>query len=221
MEQAKIDRINALAKKSKTVGLTPEEKEEQALEKTAEKYKSYCVSIAERIIGNREDAEEIWNDVLSAAWNSIPPNEPEHLDLYLGKIARNAALKKLEEISLVRGMHINDVKDYYDDHFAPGGGGVDFEPLALEKLEKFQSDPEIAALPICIAKTQYSLSHDPKLLGRPRGWRMPVKDVLIYRGAGLVVPVAGEIKLMPGTSASPAYRRIDVDVETGKVKGLF
>ena len=60
-----------------------------------------------------------------------------------------------------------------------------------------------------------------KLLGRPKGWRMPVKDVLIYPGAGLIVPVAGEIKLMPGTSASPAYRRIDVDVETGKVKGLF
>ena len=71
-------------------------REEQALEKTAEKYKNYCVSIAERIRGNREDAEEIWNDVLSAAWNSIPPNEPEYLNLYLGKIARNAALKKLE-----------------------------------------------------------------------------------------------------------------------------
>lgn len=71
-------------------------REESALEKTAEKYKNYCVSIAERILGNREDAEEIWNDVLSAAWNSIPPNEPEHLNLYLGKIARNAALKKLD-----------------------------------------------------------------------------------------------------------------------------
>ena len=102
-----------------------------------------------------------------------------------------------------------------------GGDGVDFEPLALEKLAAFQKDPETARLPVCVAKTQYSLSHDPKLLGRPKGWRMPVKDVLIYRGAGLVVPVAGEIKLMPGTSASPAYRRIDVDVETGKVKGLF
>ena len=71
-------------------------REEQALEKTAEKYKNYCVSIAERILGSKEDAEEIWNDVLSAAWNSIPPNEPERLELYLGKIARNAALKKLE-----------------------------------------------------------------------------------------------------------------------------
>jgi formate--tetrahydrofolate ligase len=102
-----------------------------------------------------------------------------------------------------------------------GGDGVDYEPLALEKLEKYQKDPEISVMPVCIAKTQYSLSHDPQLTGRPKGWRMPVKDVLIFKGAGLLVPVAGEIKLMPGTSASPAYRRIDVDVETGKVKGLF
>ena len=102
-----------------------------------------------------------------------------------------------------------------------GGDGVDFEPEALRKLEMYQADPETARLPVCVAKTQYSLSHDPKLLGRPRGWRMPVRDVLVYKGAGLLVPVAGEIKLMPGTSASPAYRRIDVDVETGRVKGLF
>ncbi len=102
-----------------------------------------------------------------------------------------------------------------------GGEGVDYEPAALAKLEALQADPETAKLPICMAKTQYSLSHDPNLHGRPTGWRMPIRDVLIYRGAGLVVPVAGEIKLMPGTSASPAYRRIDVDVETGKVKGLF
>ena len=92
---------------------------------------------------------------------------------------------------------------------------------AAEKLAAYQADPETAHLPVCIAKTQYSLSHDPKLLGRPKGWRLPVKDILIYAGAGLLVPVAGEIKLMPGTSASPAYRKVDVDVETGKVKGLF
>jgi len=102
-----------------------------------------------------------------------------------------------------------------------GGDGVDFEPEALKKLEMFQSNPETAKLPVCVAKTQYSISHDPKLLGRPKGWRMPVRDVLVYQGAGLIVPVAGEIKLMPGTSASPAFRRIDVDVETGKVRGLF
>ncbi len=102
-----------------------------------------------------------------------------------------------------------------------GGDGVDWSDEAKAKLAALQADPETAKLPICMAKTQYSLSHDPKLLGRPKGWRLPVRDVLIYKGAGLVVPVAGEIKLMPGTSASPAYRRIDVDVETGHVHGLF
>ncbi len=102
-----------------------------------------------------------------------------------------------------------------------GGDGVDYSGEAAAKLEEFERDPEISRLPVCCAKTQYSLSDDPDLQGRPKGWRLKVRDVLVYRGAGLVVPVAGEIKLMPGTSASPAYRRIDVDVETGKVKGLF
>ena len=102
-----------------------------------------------------------------------------------------------------------------------GGDGVDFSDEAKRKLALYEADPEISRLPVCMAKTQYSLSHDPKLLGRPKGWRLPVRDVLIYRGAGLVVPVAGDIKLMPGTVANAAYRRIDVDVATGKVKGLF
>lgn len=102
-----------------------------------------------------------------------------------------------------------------------GGDGVDYEPAALEKLRAFEADPETAALPVCMAKTQYSLSHDPAKIGRPRGWRLPVQDILIYQGAGFIVPVAGEIKLMPGTGSNPAYRRIDVDVETGKIKGLF
>ena len=115
----------------------------------------------------------------------------------------------------IRDRIEKQVKEVY------GGDGVDFEPEALKKLELFQSNPATAKLPICIAKTQYSLSHDPELLGRPKGWRLPVKDILLYQGAGLLVPVAGEIKLMPGTSASPAFRRVDVDVETGKVRGLF
>ena len=115
----------------------------------------------------------------------------------------------------IRDRIEKQVKEVY------GGDGVDFEPLAEEKLAAYQADPATAKLPICIAKAQYSLSHDPELLGRPKGWRLPVKDILLYQGAGLLVPVAGEIKLMPGTSASPAFRRVDVDVETGKVRGLF
>ena len=84
-----------------------------------------------------------------------------------------------------------------------------------------QPDPDTAHLPLCVAKTQYSLSDDAARIGRPTGWRLKVQDVLLYQGAGFVVPVSGKIQLMPGTSANPAYRRIDVDVETGKVRGLF
>ena len=58
-------------------------------------------------------------------------------------------------------------------------------------------------------------------MSRPRGWRLPVRDILLYQGAGFMVPVAGDIKLMPGTGSDPGFRRIDVDTATGKVHGLF
>ncbi len=102
-----------------------------------------------------------------------------------------------------------------------GGDGVTYSDEAKVKLAAFESDPAIAHLPVCMAKTQYSLSHDPKLLGRPHGWTLPVRDLLLFQGAGLVVPVAGDIKLMPGTASNAAFRGIDIDTATGKVKGLF
>ena len=70
-------------------------------------------------------------------------------------------------------------------------------------------------------KTHLSLSHNPDMKGRPRNWRLPIRDFMVYKGAGFIVPVAGDIKLMPGTSSNPAFRRIDVDVKTGKVTGMF
>jgi formate--tetrahydrofolate ligase len=72
-----------------------------------------------------------------------------------------------------------------------------------------------------MVKTHLSLSHDPDLKGRPSGWELPISDIMVYKGAGFLVPVAGAIKLMPGTGSDPAYRNIDVDVNTGKVRGLF
>ena len=102
-----------------------------------------------------------------------------------------------------------------------GGDGVTYSAEAQVKLAAFEADPAIAQLPVCMAKTQYSLSHDPKKVGRPKGWTLPVRDLLIYQGAGLVVPVAGDIKLMPGTASNAAFRGIDIDTATGKVKGLF
>lgn len=101
-----------------------------------------------------------------------------------------------------------------------GGAGVSYQPQALAKLRQVEQDPELAALGTCMVKTQLSLSHDPALKGRPRGWTLPIRDLLLYRGAGLAVPVAGDIKLLPGTASDPAFRRIDVDTRSGRVQGL-
>lgn len=102
-----------------------------------------------------------------------------------------------------------------------GADGVDFSADALAKVKRMEQDPEIAKLGTCMVKTHLSLSDNPNLKGVPKGWRLQIRDILTYKGAGFVVPVAGAIKLMPGTASDPAYRRVDVDTETGKVKGLF
>ncbi len=102
-----------------------------------------------------------------------------------------------------------------------GADGVDYTPEALTKAKAMEADPEIAKLGTCMVKTHLSLSDNPVLKGAPKGWRLRIKNIMVYKGAGFVVPMAGDIKLMPGTCSDPAYRRVDVDVETGKVKGLF
>ena len=102
-----------------------------------------------------------------------------------------------------------------------GADGVSYTPEARQKLNRLKADPEINELSTCMVKTHLSLSHDPTLKGVPTGWTLPIRDILTYKGAGFVVPVAGAISLMPGTGSNPAYRRVDVDVETGKVKGVF
>jgi formate--tetrahydrofolate ligase len=102
-----------------------------------------------------------------------------------------------------------------------GADDVSYSPVADQKIKTVEADEELSQLGVCMVKTHLSLSHNPSLKGRPKGWTLPVEDVLTYRGAGFVVPVAGDIKLLPGTGSNPAYRRIDVDPETGKVIGLF
>ncbi|MGI6327808.1 MAG: formate--tetrahydrofolate ligase [Dethiobacteria bacterium] len=102
-----------------------------------------------------------------------------------------------------------------------GADGVEYSPDAMEKAKRMEADPELQKLGTCMVKTHLSLTDNPVLKGVPKGWKLFVRDILTYKGAGFVVPVAGQISLMPGTGSNPAYRRIDVDVETGKVKGLF
>jgi formate--tetrahydrofolate ligase len=102
-----------------------------------------------------------------------------------------------------------------------GADGVTYTPEAEAKAKKMEADPELSKLGTCMVKTHLSLSHDPNMKGVPKGWILPIRDILTYNGAGFVVPVAGAISLMPGTGSNPAFRRVDVDVETGKVKGVF
>ncbi len=102
-----------------------------------------------------------------------------------------------------------------------GADGISYSDRAGQRLAELEQDPKTAHMGVCMAKTQLSLSHDPALKGRPTGWTLPIDEVLVYYGADLVVPVAGGINLLPGTGSDPAFRRIDVDLDTGKVTGLF
>ena len=102
-----------------------------------------------------------------------------------------------------------------------GADGVIWQPLAVEKAERFEKDPKYADYCTMMVKTHLSLSDDPTKKGVPTGWKLTVRDILEYGGAKFLCPMAGTISMMPGTAADPAYRRVDVDVETGKVSGLF
>lgn len=100
-----------------------------------------------------------------------------------------------------------------------GAGDVFFTTEALKMLDKLTT-LGFANLPVCIAKTQYSLSDDPTLLGRPEGYTLNVREVYISAGAGFVVVLTGQVVTMPGLSKEPAAYRIDID-ENGVIKGLF
>ncbi len=102
-----------------------------------------------------------------------------------------------------------------------GADGVAWSPEAEAKAKMLENDPKYADFATMMVKTHLSLSHDPTLKGVPKGWTLPIRDVLIYSGAKFLCPCAGAISLMPGTGSNPAFRRIDVDTETGKVSGLF
>ncbi len=102
-----------------------------------------------------------------------------------------------------------------------GADGVDYSNEANKAIDRIQADPELAAMGMCMVKTHLSLSDNPALKGVPTGWRLTIREVLTYGGAGFIVPVAGTISLMPGTGSNPAFKRVDVDVDTGKVEGVF
>jgi formate--tetrahydrofolate ligase len=99
-----------------------------------------------------------------------------------------------------------------------GAEGVQLEPVARRQLEQLTRTGH-GILPVCIAKTQYSLSHEPRLLGRPRGFVVPIRELRLAAGAGFVYALAGEISTLPGLPQHPAALRIRVDSD-GTIRGL-
>ena len=154
-------------------------------------------AVSEHWLKGGEGARELAECVIKAA------NEPNHF-------------KFLYELDLPQRERIAKIaREVY------GADGVTYTEAALAKIKALEADPDAARLGTCMVKTHLSISHDPDRKGRPKGWTLPIEDILVFKGAGFIVPVSGSIKLMPGTASNPAYRGIDVDVNTGKVKGLF
>ncbi|KAK4194581.1 putative C-1-tetrahydrofolate synthase [Triangularia verruculosa] len=101
-----------------------------------------------------------------------------------------------------------------------GAASVEFTELAQKKVETYTRQG-FGNLPICIAKTQYSISHDPELKGAPTGFTVPIRDVRMAAGAGYLYALAADIQTIPGLPTAPGYLNVDVDLETGEIDGLF
>ncbi|MBE2201046.1 MAG: formate--tetrahydrofolate ligase [Anaerolinea sp.] len=101
-----------------------------------------------------------------------------------------------------------------------GADSVEFLPEAEKKIETY-TRLGFAKLPICMAKTHLSLSHDPALKGAPKGFVVPIRDIRASVGAGFLYPLVGQMSTMPGLPTRPVYYDVDIDLETGRVVGLF
>ncbi len=137
----------------------------------------------------------------------------------------DAVLEACEEKNDFKFLYPNEMKlrDRVDKiaKVVYGADGVSWSPDAEAKAKMLEKDPKYNEYATMMVKTHLSLTHDPTIKGTPKGWTLPIRDVLIYSGAKFLCPCAGTISLMPGTSSDPAFRRVDVDTKTGKVQGLF
>lgn len=180
------------------------------------------------------------------AINRFPTDDEEELKLIETKcreLGVNVALSEVwgkggaggeelaKEVVRLAEEGKNDFKFVYDDNMSLeekinaivtkvyGGDGVDFTPAARKEMEKLEG-LGFGGLPVCMAKTQYSLSDDPSKMGRPEGFRVTVRNMRVSAGAGFVVVLTGDVMTMPGLPKVPAAVNVDVD-ENGKIKGLF
>jgi methylenetetrahydrofolate dehydrogenase (NADP+)/methenyltetrahydrofolate cyclohydrolase/formyltetrahydrofolate synthetase len=140
----------------------------------------------------------------------------ELADAVVEACAEKSELKFLYPLDMKLRQRVETIaKEVY------GADGVSWTPEAAAKAKMLESDPMYADFATMMVKTHLSLSHDPALKGVPQKWTLPIRDVLIYSGAKFLCPLAGTISLMPGTGSNPGFRRVDVDVTTGDVRGLF
>jgi formate--tetrahydrofolate ligase len=139
-------------------------------------------------------------DLAAAVWSAAEEGAPDFKLLYP------------DDASLVSKIEAIATKVY-------GADGVDLSPAAAKQLAHYET-LGFGKLPICMAKSQYSLSHDAALKGRPTGFRLPIREVRLSAGAGFVTPLAGEMRTMPGLPSRPGGENIDLDPE-GEIIGLF
>jgi len=153
---------------------------------------------------------------LSEHWLKGGDGALELADVVMDACKEKPNLKFLYPLEMPLRQRVETVaKEVY------GADGVSWTPEAEAKAKRLEADPAMKDFTTMMVKTHLSLTHDPTRKGVPKGWILPVRDVLIFAGAKFLCPMTGTISLMPGTSSDPAYRRVDVDVNTGKVTGLF
>ena len=129
-----------------------------------------------------------------------------------GRVAPSSELLYPDEMPLAAKIETIATRVY-------GADGVEFLPAARKSLQQFE-DLGYGHLPICMAKTQYSLSHDAALKNRPTGFTVPIREVRLSAGAGFITPLCGEMRTMPGLPSRPGGEKIDIDAD-GNIVGLF
>lgn len=175
---------------------TDTEAEHNLIKAICKKIGAKC-SVSNHWLNGGDGAIDLANTVVKAC------DEPNNFNyLYDNDIS---FMKKIEKIA----------KEIYQ------ASDVDWSDEAMKKITMIDNDNSMKNMGVCMVKTHLSISHDPTLKGAPKNWSLPVKDILIYKGAGFIVPVSGEIKLMPGTGSKPGFMKIDVNTDNGKITGLF
>jgi formate--tetrahydrofolate ligase len=139
-------------------------------------------------------------DLATAVWEAAAEGAPNFQLLYP------------DDAPLEEKIHTIATKIY-------GAAGIDVSPLAQKALKRYEA-MGFGNLPVCMAKTQYSLSHDPNLKGRPSAFTVPIRDIRLSAGAGFITPLVGEMRTMPGLPSRPGGENIDIDAD-GNIVGLF